>query len=223
MKDFRRPSGQSAGRNGGFERREQSGDFRGPRPEGNRGGYNKYSAQRDSGERREMLHKATCSECNNTCEVPFRPNGSKPVYCKDCFGKKKGAYPSNNMPKNDFVQRAPSMREERSEQPQAPRTEARDPRIEELKAQVFSMQAKLDRILKAMESGKAPEHKPAEKPVFVPKPVEKKAVVPAASAAPVKKEVKKETKKAPVAVKKPVAKAAPKTATKAKPVTKKKK
>jgi CxxC-x17-CxxC domain-containing protein len=35
---------------------------------------------------REM-HKAVCSECKKECEVPFKPNGKKPVYCKECFSK----------------------------------------------------------------------------------------------------------------------------------------
>ena len=37
---------------------------------------------------REM-HKATCAECKKECEVPFKPNESRPVYCRDCFGKRK--------------------------------------------------------------------------------------------------------------------------------------
>lgn len=31
------------------------------------------------------MHRATCVECGNGCEVPFKPNGSKPIYCRDCF------------------------------------------------------------------------------------------------------------------------------------------
>ena len=31
---------------------------------------------------REM-HKATCSECNEECEVPFKPTEGKPVYCRE--------------------------------------------------------------------------------------------------------------------------------------------
>ena len=34
---------------------------------------------------RPEMHKATCANCGKTCEVPFRPTGSKPVFCKDCF------------------------------------------------------------------------------------------------------------------------------------------
>ena len=37
---------------------------------------------------REM-HKATCAECKKECEVPFKPSGDRPVYCKDCFSKRK--------------------------------------------------------------------------------------------------------------------------------------
>lgn len=37
---------------------------------------------------REM-HKAVCSECGQECEVPFKPTEGKPVYCKECYRKKK--------------------------------------------------------------------------------------------------------------------------------------
>ena len=37
---------------------------------------------------REM-HKATCADCKKECEVPFKPSGDRPVYCKDCFSKRK--------------------------------------------------------------------------------------------------------------------------------------
>jgi CxxC-x17-CxxC domain-containing protein len=37
---------------------------------------------------REM-HKATCAECNKECEIPFKPSGDRPVYCRDCFAKRK--------------------------------------------------------------------------------------------------------------------------------------
>ena len=42
--------------------------------------------RRDFGSRepREMF-KATCSNCGNACEVPFKPTGSKPIFCNNCF------------------------------------------------------------------------------------------------------------------------------------------
>jgi CxxC-x17-CxxC domain-containing protein len=39
---------------------------------------------------REM-HKATCTECKKECEVPFKPTEGKPVFCKECYFKKKNA------------------------------------------------------------------------------------------------------------------------------------
>jgi CxxC-x17-CxxC domain-containing protein len=39
---------------------------------------------------REM-HKAVCSECKKECEVPFKPSGDRPIFCKDCYSRKKAA------------------------------------------------------------------------------------------------------------------------------------
>lgn len=50
---------------------------------GRRGGF-----RRDFGPRE--MHKAVCSECKKECEVPFKPTPGKPVYCKECYAKKKG-------------------------------------------------------------------------------------------------------------------------------------
>ncbi len=37
---------------------------------------------------REM-HKAICADCKKECEVPFKPREDRPVYCKECFAKRK--------------------------------------------------------------------------------------------------------------------------------------
>ncbi|MDD5006172.1 MAG: DNA-directed RNA polymerase [Candidatus Omnitrophica bacterium] len=39
---------------------------------------------------REM-HKAICAECKKECEVPFKPSGDRPIYCKECFTKRKNS------------------------------------------------------------------------------------------------------------------------------------
>lgn len=44
---------------------------------GGRGGFDR--------EGRSSMHSAVCSTCGKTCQVPFRPTGEKPVYCRDCF------------------------------------------------------------------------------------------------------------------------------------------
>lgn len=33
---------------------------------------------------REMFD-VTCSSCGTPTQVPFKPSGAKPVYCRDCF------------------------------------------------------------------------------------------------------------------------------------------
>ncbi len=30
-------------------------------------------------------HKAVCTDCGNECEVPFKPDPSRPVYCRECW------------------------------------------------------------------------------------------------------------------------------------------
>lgn len=50
---------------------------------GKRGG----GFRQDSGPRE--MHKATCTECGCECEVPFKPSEGKPVFCRECFRKKK--------------------------------------------------------------------------------------------------------------------------------------
>ncbi|EFD92774.1 MAG: hypothetical protein BJBARM5_0448 [Candidatus Parvarchaeum acidophilus ARMAN-5] len=36
------------------------------------------------------MYKATCAECGKDTEVPFQPQEGRPVYCRDCFMKRKG-------------------------------------------------------------------------------------------------------------------------------------
>jgi CxxC-x17-CxxC domain-containing protein len=48
------------------------------------------------------LYKATCTTCGAACEVPFRPDGSKPVLCRDCFAAKNAA-PTNATNRDRFT------------------------------------------------------------------------------------------------------------------------
>jgi len=70
MSDFKR---HGSNRGGGSDRGGGSG----------RGG----GFRRDFGPRE--MHKAVCSECGQECEVPFKPADGRPVYCKECFSKKR--------------------------------------------------------------------------------------------------------------------------------------
>lgn len=128
---------------GNFKDRDNrgGGGFRG----GNSGGrpdFQKKSWGGDKGGSRDsvVMHKATCSECGNNCEVPFRPSGEKPVYCSNCFGSKREGGDRNS--RKDFGgSRAP-----------APRQEFRPaPQNDDTKKQLAEISMKLDRLIGAIE------------------------------------------------------------------------
>ena len=56
---------------------------------GNKGGSNGGGG--GSFQQREM-HPAKCSDCGADTQVPFKPSEGRPVYCRDCYQKKKSNY-----------------------------------------------------------------------------------------------------------------------------------
>ena len=36
-----------------------------------------------------VMYQAVCADCRKDCEVPFKPTGERPIYCKECFVKRK--------------------------------------------------------------------------------------------------------------------------------------
>lgn len=54
---------------------------------GHGGGHGGYGQAGGFG---KPLFPATCAECGTSCEVPFKPNGKKPVLCRNCFKKGDG-------------------------------------------------------------------------------------------------------------------------------------
>ena len=59
-----------------------SGGYDSPRPSYGGGGFG-GGGQRPQRE----LHDATCASCGISTQVPFKPTGERPVYCRDCFRK----------------------------------------------------------------------------------------------------------------------------------------
>ena len=45
------------------------------------------SGGRGFGGGQRQLHTVTCDECGEEAEVPFKPSGDRPVYCRDCYQK----------------------------------------------------------------------------------------------------------------------------------------
>ena len=76
---------QHKGNKGGFGNFKSGGNRFGGRNSGRDGG----NFRRDSFSGPREMHKATCSDCKQECEVPFKPIEGKPVYCKDCYPRHK--------------------------------------------------------------------------------------------------------------------------------------
>ena len=58
--------------------------------------FNRHDSRgRDNAYRERTYTKVVCADCNTECEIPFKPTGGRPVYCKDCFSKRKNRSPFN--------------------------------------------------------------------------------------------------------------------------------
>lgn len=139
MPDFKKSFKPGGARPGGFSRPSFGGGAR--RPQG-----------RDFGPSESF--KTTCSKCHAACEVPFKPNGKKPVFCKNCFVRddardtrdfrdSRDARPSNSYEKRSYGP-------ERSFTP-APAAAVEDPRIGAMQRELTVIHDKLDTLIQNLE------------------------------------------------------------------------
>lgn len=134
MENFSR-GGDRGGDRGGFRK----GGFKKPFGGGYKGGFNKGGDRGGRDDRGPVtMHSAVCASCGKTCEVPFRPSGDKPVYCRDCFAGRSamGGERSNRKDPRTF---SPSF----ASQPAVSNTAGHN----ELKKQVDAMNVKLDKLM----------------------------------------------------------------------------
>ncbi len=66
-------------------------------------GNNRPSFSNDREKKDVTLYNATCTTCGKSCEVPFRPDGKKPVLCRDCFAAKNEAPTNSNTTRDRFT------------------------------------------------------------------------------------------------------------------------
>lgn len=139
---------------------------------GEQGGrdFGRRSFGGDRGGDRQMF-KTTCSNCGKECEVPFKPTGSRPVYCSDCF-RTMGGPDSRNTDDRDSRRPNFENRDRGSAQPQ-------------YREQFETLNVKLDRILKLLNPERSVE---APKVVAKPKIEDVKNGV--ENVEPVKKKIK---------------------------------
>jgi CxxC-x17-CxxC domain-containing protein len=68
--------------------RGETGGYAGGSSSGYGGGSSYGGGSGYGGGQREMF-TATCDGCGGEARVPFRPTGSKPVYCSNCFSTRR--------------------------------------------------------------------------------------------------------------------------------------
>jgi len=159
------------------------------------------------------MFKATCSDCNKACEVPFRPSGEKSVFCSDCFGRKQSEGNRGDDRRHDNA-RPRQQFEQRPVRPDAFRGQP-DNGLSDIKKQLANLEQKLNRILDiinppqpAIKSTQPEvdvevttttraERKQKTTPKKVPSKTEIKTAVAKAMATKEEKVVKKVAKKAP--------------------------
>jgi CxxC-x17-CxxC domain-containing protein len=134
---------------GNFQKGGNKGGFRGGDRGGDRGGFQKKSwggGDRDRGP--VTMHRATCADCGRSCEVPFRPNGDKPVFCNDCFGGKKEG--GDRGDRRDFGSREP--RREFNDRPTQSSSFSKPTQgSDDMKRQLSEMNTKIDRLINVLE------------------------------------------------------------------------
>ena len=150
------------------------------------GGKRDGGGGRDRGRDRDRgpaeMHRAICNDCGNSCEVPFRPTGDKPVYCSDCFRNKNSDSRGSSDRGRGFGDKS-RFNKERPRYNEGGRGEGGS------RVGLEQVVAKLDKIISLLSSGEVEKTGP-EKIVKAEKPAKKEVDVPA-----VKAEVKKTLKK----------------------------
>lgn len=119
---------------------------------------NNTSNQSQPGGQRQM-YPATCHQCGKACEVPFAPAPNKPIYCADCFAKRKLAVKTqisakqhvNNVAKNENGSG-------------------------DIKQQLGAINSKLDRLIQMLDSKESTPTKTKKTVAPVKKVAKKKAV-----------------------------------------------
>lgn len=100
-----KPAGRPVGRNsrprGGFDDKYASGFVR----RGNEGSAG-FSKSQDRGGKLELFD-VTCESCGKATQVPFKPTGGKPVYCRDCFNAGPKTERSGDRPARRGSDRGP--------------------------------------------------------------------------------------------------------------------
>jgi CxxC-x17-CxxC domain-containing protein len=89
----RQRKGPAAGGGGGGERPRGGGNGGGggggERPRGGGGPSRREGGGGGGGGSQREYFLAICGECGKEAQLPFKPRGDRPVFCSECFDKKR--------------------------------------------------------------------------------------------------------------------------------------
>lgn len=127
-----------------FSKKAPSGKWGGDKKFGTRSSSDRKPFGRDFA--KTEMFQATCSECGNACEVPFKPTGRKPILCDKCFKKDRqtdqNRFGGASSGGPSFSDRRGAPRQESAQY----RNRGTDSQSDEFK----KIHAKLDAILRAL-------------------------------------------------------------------------
>lgn len=98
-----------------------------------------------------QMHPATCANCGKATEVPFKPDGTRPIYCRDCFGNGNDSRPPREHQRPAFQRSVPTQHSA----PAQSQRQVPDPRIDDLQKHLAKVLVKLDQILLEIAVAKA--------------------------------------------------------------------
>lgn len=107
-----------------------------------------------------QMHPAVCAACGRDCQVPFFPDGSKPIYCSDCFEKNQDNY--GGQGRSNYGNDRQSDRPRQFESRRGDRDQNQNKTYDILN----SINAKLEKIIYLLSIGKPSfaQNSPVQKP-----------------------------------------------------------
>lgn len=169
---------------GQYNKKKSFGKDRGGR---NGGGF------RGGKDREQSIHKAVCSDCNKSCEVPFRPTGDKPVFCGDCFGEKKEGGQRNKRKEFSKSNFNKNRRRDADFTPRPMNDNTQD--LVDIKRSIDNLNIKLDKLFNVIDIQKETKKEVPKKRDLVKKSIKKTVAKKATPKKAVKKAAKKAVKK----------------------------
>ncbi len=143
-------------KSGGFKKGGSFGgrpSFGGNRPSERHSNVRGRERSGDRGQKSDQeMFAATCTTCGKGCEVPFRPDGQKPVLCRECYAA-KNSYDAGGVKRQERTPMKFGNQSERSydDAPQrAPQAPGFD--VGRLLKQMDTLDHKLNQILELVQT-----------------------------------------------------------------------